>query len=102
KGFAGFGILVFAFAAHSGFIQFETWFGNRLLASAKIPDAVWFPGNNWWGTSNESRARVEDAQRHLERAENFGFLSTPTALQDLVWLNLARNDDAAAEAVVRK
>jgi len=102
-GFFPFAALVFAFVAHSGFIQSETWIGHRLVEKAAIKDDVWFAGNHWLADAEPQAKRlVIDATQHVERAEAWGFLPTPSALQDLLLLCLAQDDDAGAEAIVRQ
>ncbi|MDO8630612.1 MAG: tetratricopeptide repeat protein [Phycisphaerales bacterium] len=101
--FAAVAVAVFAFAAHSSAVQYQHWRGRMLFASADIGDEVWLPGNAWREkASPQQRDTVESAITHIERAEAWGFLSTPAALQDLVWLQLARGDLAAAERIVRR
>jgi tetratricopeptide (TPR) repeat protein/NAD-dependent dihydropyrimidine dehydrogenase PreA subunit len=101
--FAAVAVAVFAFAAHSSAVQYQLWRGWTLFASADIGDEVWLPGNAWWEkASPQQRDTVESAITRIERAEAWGFLSTPAALQDLVWLQLARGDLAAAERIVRR
>jgi Flp pilus assembly protein TadD/NAD-dependent dihydropyrimidine dehydrogenase PreA subunit len=101
--FAAVAVAVFAFAAHSSAVQYQLWRGRALFATADIGNEVWLPGIAWREkASPQQRDAVESAITHIERAEAWGFLSTPAALQDLVWLHLAHGDLAAAERIVRR
>ncbi len=92
-----------AFTAHSGAVQYNVWRGRQMLASMKIGDEVWFPGNGWWEkASPHQRTGVEVAIGRLERADRWGFVATPAALQDLTWLYLARGEMESAETTVRR
>ncbi|MBI1825023.1 MAG: tetratricopeptide repeat protein [Planctomycetes bacterium] len=98
-----FAALVFAFVLQSGFVQGETWIGHRLVEKAGIEDDVWFAGNHWLADQEpQTKAALIEATRHLDRAEQWGFLPSPTALQDLLLISLAANDDAGAEIIVRQ
>ncbi len=102
-GFAAVSVAVFAFVGHSSAVQYHIWQGQRLLASIEVGDEVWRPGNSWWEkASAKKRSTVRSAIEHLEWADSWGLLSTPAAFQDMIWLQLARGDVAAAERIVRR
>jgi Flp pilus assembly protein TadD len=74
-----------------------------VLASLKVGDEVWLPGSAWWDqASHDEREQVNTAIVRLQRADRWGLASNAGALQDLVWLQLARGDADAAERTVRR
>lgn len=99
----GFVAAVVLFAGHSAAVQHQSWRGRTLFRDMNMGDEVWLPGNGWWqGATVEQRAQVDTATLHLGRVQRWGLLDTPSALLDLVWLYLAKNDVAEAEAAVRR
>jgi len=102
-GFVAAVAVFFLFAAHSAAVQYNVWRGRTLFTSLNIGDQVWFPGNSWWEqASPEQRARVDEAIAGYERADRWGLTTTVAALQDLVWVHLARGGLDAAEAITRR
>lgn len=101
--FVAFSVALLLLVAQSGFIQYNVRQGRRGLASLHLPDSVWFSGNRWWdGADPTTRASAERAIDHLELANRIGLTDTPAALQDLVWLQLAKGDLDRAESTVRR
>jgi Flp pilus assembly protein TadD/ferredoxin len=105
---AGVGFLVlaaalFLFTVHSAAVQWNSWSGHRLLTSVGLGDEVWRPDGVWWDrASPRQRADLQVAASRLSRADAWGLFSTPTVLQDLIWLSLASGDVSAAEHAVRR
>jgi|CXWL01.1.fsa_nt_gi tetratricopeptide (TPR) repeat protein/ferredoxin len=100
--FATAAVIVFAFTAHSFAVQYEFWQGRRAFATAGVGDDVWLPGATWWHQASEDqRGAVQRAIRYFERGQKISLMNTPAALQDQVWLYLAKGDLAAAESAAR-
>jgi len=101
--FASIAVVYLLFVTHSGFVQYHANVGRRLTAGMDLSDDVWVAGPSW-------SSRVDDAKRdalaratsHLKRANAWGLMDTPAALNDLVWLYLADGREAKAEAAVRE
>ena len=100
--FAACAALLFALTGHSAVVRYQSWRGQRVLASLEIGDRVWAVGNDWWeGATEQQRSRVDGAIGRLEFAERWGFASTPSVLETLTSLYVARGDLGAAEAAAR-
>lgn len=95
--------VLFVFAAHSLAVQYQFWQGRRALESADIGDAIWRTGADWWHSAGESQqAAVDRSLAHFQKGEAISLMSTPGALQDMIWLLLARGDVAGAESTARR
>jgi tetratricopeptide (TPR) repeat protein/NAD-dependent dihydropyrimidine dehydrogenase PreA subunit len=102
-GFACGVVALLVLAVHSGAVQLQVRRGHTLFRETGISDEVWLPGNSWWeGASPLQRAQVDAAIGRLSAADRWGLAATPAALQDLLWLYLARGDTAAAEAAINQ
>ena len=102
-GFVGFLALCYLVTFHSAWIQYNVWAGHRAWTAARIPDEVWFADHGWMGhASATQKAQLSLADFRLTRVYQWGLMPTPAVMTDLVWLNLARNDDQAAETTMRE
>lgn len=89
--------------AHSGFVQWASWQGKRGAAALALGDDIWQPGTAWTERADEEqRATAATAIRQLQRADRWSLLPTPSILQDMLWLHVARNNLDAAEGVLHR
>ena len=84
--FASFAILWIGLNAHTGWIRYHEFQGDRAFQRLKIPDELALaqinPGR-WLSPSD--RQSVEDGIRHLQAADNFGLFDGSEALGKLAW-----------------
>ena len=102
-GFTAFMVVLLLFTGHSGAVQYDVWRGHALRQSLSMGDKVWLTDRDWWDdVPVGERSRIDAAIAHLERVGRRGLLYTPVALEDLVWLYLAKGRDDRAEDTVHR
>lgn len=101
--FAAGALVWLALTVHSAAVQAHTWRGRSLLRAVNPGDEIWAPGNRWWEEATaEQRAAATSALTALDRADRWGFLTTPSVLADSIRLQLAVGDVEAAEQSARR
>ncbi len=101
--FLSLATLWLTFTLHSSFIQYAATQGRTSLAQLNLNDDIWLPGNLWWTNATPGQQdKLDYALTSLQRADGWGLMTTPSILQDLVWLHLAKGRAADAETIIRR
>jgi len=96
-------LVLIAFFAHSGFIQYTFAKAHARSQAIQLPDAIWSPRDNWWESApDQAKQEVTDTITALETVNRLGLTKTPAAMSDLVRLYLASGNVEAAESTVRE
>ena len=101
---AGVGFLLalvvwLGFTSHSAAVQFCSWRGRSIVDSLNLGDDVWASERVWWGGASElDRKRLDRGIDYLRWVDTNGLMTTPIALNKLIWAYLARGNNAEAES----
>ena len=95
---AGWGFLVFSIFwvglnAHSGWIRFHEYEGDRAFRRIQIPDELALAQTNpdpWLSSSD--RETILEGEKHFQRASNFGLFTNGEALSKLAWFEYLSGD----------
>jgi len=97
--FAAAALLWIAFAAHSGFVQWQRFRGQQALERTEAARADVLDGTFLQRTYSSAHDRaVEQMMRHFGLADRYGLASTVDVKLGLAWGHLLQRDAAAAEA----
>lgn len=95
--FALFAIVWLLLIAHSGWIRYQEFAGNRAFAEIRVPDELALAQADprpWLAPSDHANAR--DGVAHLRLTERFGLFANGGALGKLAWLEYLGGDSASA------
>jgi polyferredoxin len=97
--FVGCAVVWIGLNAHSGWIRYHEFAGNRAFQKIRIPDELALAKINpapW--LSPMEKENVLAGERHLQAASNYGLFTSPGTLSKLAWLEYLSGD---AERSVR-
>ncbi len=103
RAFAGLAGAWMLFMAHSAFVQYHTFQGNRFVeATAPIADAVWRQDKSVLGAlPNDVKAAVDASAAHFATARAAGLVEDVRIARQEAWLAMIRMDLPEAERILR-
>lgn len=102
RAYRGFCGLLILFTAHSGFVQYQRFMGNRAFERMSVaPAAVDAGFDPQRDLDAATRAARDAAGRHYAANVRWGLLDYPDVLLRLAWVDLLRGEPQAAEDVAR-
>ena len=92
-GFLGFSIFWVGLNAHSGWVRYHEFEGDRAFQRIQIPDELALAQTNpdpW--LSPIDRENILEGEKHFQRASNFGLFVNGEALSKLAWFEYLSGD----------
>jgi len=92
-GFLSFAVVWIGFNAHSGWVRYHEYEGDRAFQKIQIPDELALAQTNpdpW--LSPIDRENIVKGKKHFQGASNFGFFVNSEALSKLAWFEYLSGD----------
>ena len=92
-GFVAFAVVWIGLTAHSGWVRYHEYLGDRAFRRIQIPDELALAQTNptrW--LSAIDRENILEGKNHLQAAAHFGLLTNSEALSQLAWFEYLSGD----------
>ena len=100
-GFVAFAVVWIGLTAHSGWVRYHEYLGDRAFRRIQIPDelALAQPNPTRW-LSAIDRENILEGKNHLQAAARFGLLTNSEALSQLAWFEYLSGDAEQSVALL--
>ena len=100
-GFVAFAVVWIGLTAHSGWVRYHEYLGDRAFRRIQIPDELALAQTNptrW--LSAIDRENILEGKDHLQAAAHFGLLTNSEALSQLAWFEYLSGDAEQSVALL--
>ncbi len=100
-GFVAFAVVWIGLTAHSGWVRYHEYLGDRAFQRIQIPDELALAQTNptrWLSTID--RENILEGKNHLQAAAHFGLFTNSEALSQLAWFEYLSGDAEQSVALL--
>ncbi|MGB8340712.1 MAG: tetratricopeptide repeat protein [Chthoniobacterales bacterium] len=102
-GFVAFAVVWIGLTAHSGWVRYHEYLGDRAFGRIQIPDELALAQTNptrWLSTID--RENILEGKNHLQTAAHFGLFTNSEALSQLAWFEYLSGDAEQSVALLSR
>ena len=102
-GFVAFAVVWIGLTAHSGWVRYHEYLGDRAFGRIQIPDELALAQTNptrWLSTID--RENILEGKNHLQAAAHFGLFTNSEALSQLAWFEYLSGDAEQSVALLSR